>query len=44
LIDTDEKLEMLNQGKQIKMNVDYSNVCSSEQLDPTKISLNDNPG
>jgi hypothetical protein len=38
LIDTDDKLEMLNQGTQIQMNPDYSNVNSSEQYKPTKSS------
>ncbi|XP_060852987.1 zinc finger MYM-type protein 1-like isoform X2 [Rhopalosiphum padi] len=35
---TDDKLEMLNQGTQIQMNPDYSNVNSSEQYKPTKSS------
>jgi len=37
LIDTDDKPEMLNQGTQIQMNPNYSNVNSSE---PTQISGN----
>ncbi|CAI6371600.1 unnamed protein product [Macrosiphum euphorbiae] len=37
---TDDKLEILNQGKQIQMNPDYSNVNNSEQHEPTQISGN----
>jgi len=40
LIDTDDKLEILNQGTQIQINPDYSNVNNSEQHEPTQISGN----
>jgi len=38
LIDTDDKLEMLNQDTQIQIYPDYSNVNSSEQHKLTKSS------
>jgi len=40
LIYTDDKLEILNQGTQIQINPDYSNVNNSEQHEPTQISGN----